>query len=83
VRVFIWAVLGLGVGVFWGWENICFLFWLWDVLAVAAGGLVVVSMGSVAIFDEVVLVYVGCWAGEAEVALDVVALMARFGGCGR
>jgi hypothetical protein len=52
VRVFR-VVEGLVVGVLWEWEVFCFLFWLWDGLAevaVVAGGLVVVSMGSVAIF---------------------------------
>jgi hypothetical protein len=39
------------VGVLWGWESFCFLGWGWDVVvvAMAAGELAVVSMGSVAI----------------------------------
>ena len=55
MRVFVWVV-ELVSGVVWVWDVFCFLFlfWLWDgvlVFAVAAGGLVVVvSMGSVAIF---------------------------------
>lgn len=45
------GVGGLIVGVLWGWESFCFLGWGWDVVvvAMAAGELAVVSMGSVAI----------------------------------
>jgi hypothetical protein len=53
VRVF-GVVEGLVVGVLWEWEVFCRLFWLWGgsmVVAVAAGGLAVVSMGSVAILS--------------------------------
>jgi hypothetical protein len=43
------VVEGLVVGVLWEWEVFCLLFWGWDGSVVVAGGLVVVSMGSVAI----------------------------------
>ena len=46
-------VEGLVAGVLWEWEVFCLLFWLWDGSVEAAGGLIVVSMGSVAIFPSV------------------------------
>lgn len=46
-------VEGLVAGVLWEWEVFCLLFWLWDGSVEAAGGLIVVSMGSVAMFLSV------------------------------